>query len=793
MGGLFMTLAPRERLVAVLDREFGVPGFSATAEAEPGLLGLEVAGVGPVRFPVTPAAARKLCGIGVPARYGQGTQTLTDVSVRDTWEVPRDAVTIRWDGAFGSILDTLREDLGLAPSCSLRAEFHSMLVYEKGQFFLPHQDSEKDDAMVGTLVVTLPSKYTGGDLVIEKNGTKVECRGSASKLALAAFYADCRHEVRSVKTGNRITLTFNLLLDGAVQQPSAAAGAVGDVARQLREHFTTPVAVQYSRAPAVPPDRLVYLLDHEYTERSLSWDRLKGGDAARAGLLRAAADQGDCRVMLALTEIQEMWDAYPSNEGGGWDNHWRDEDDEEDGDEGADDDYELSDLIESSTRLVRWTDPDTGKTEKITLDVDDTELCAGTANDMLTPYEQEYEGYMGNYGNTLDRWYRRAALVLFPADREFANRAEASPDWAMTQIGKRARSGDLVGARTDAADLAPFWAASVGQNPQPGSLEKTLRTAYVLDDAATASLLLAPFRAENLTAPVAVPLARLAQRYGAEWTGELLRGWFGDGRRHYLGYGGEHLTWYSSLPELCTALHTAGDSADAAARTLADLSWQRLLTEAGALSVQSAPSRREAGLAGLGQPLAAVLAAAECCQMSDVRGEIVCRLGELGDEATAWLLSALRAATALPDEARPNGTLPDKGVPGGGFEAVAADCGGRLRKRLARPVRAAADWSIIAPDDCACALCEVLTSFLTNPKRRVHEWPLKEQSRRHVHSRIDQFELPVSHDTRRQGRPYTLMLAKQEKLFAGERAARARDEADLLWLESVWPSAAERQ
>src|SRR4051794_41821576 len=29
-----------------------------------------------------------------------------------------------------------------------------MLVYGKGQFFLPHQDSEKDDAMVGTLVVS---------------------------------------------------------------------------------------------------------------------------------------------------------------------------------------------------------------------------------------------------------------------------------------------------------------------------------------------------------------------------------------------------------------------------------------------------------------------------------------------------------------------------------------------------------------------------------------------------------------------------------------------------------------
>jgi hypothetical protein len=62
-----------------------------------------------------------------------------------------------------------------------------------------------------------------------------------------------------------------------------------------------------------------------------------------------------------------------------------------------------------------------------------------------------------------------------------------------------------------------------------------------------------------------------------------------------------------------------------------------------------------------------------------------------------------------------------------------------------------------------------------------------------VHSRIDQFELPVSHETRRQGRPYTLVLTKKEQLFAGERAARAQDEVDLLWLSTVWPSAAGRQ
>ena len=31
----------------------------------------------------------------------------------------------------------------------------------------------------------------------------------------------------------------------------------------------------------------------------------------------------------------------------------------------------------------------------------DAEVCASTENGDLTPYSQEYEGYMGNYDNTL--------------------------------------------------------------------------------------------------------------------------------------------------------------------------------------------------------------------------------------------------------------------------------------------------------------------------------------------------------------------------------------------------------
>jgi len=88
----------------------------------------------------------------------------------------------------------------------------------------------------------------------------------------------------------------------------------------------------------------------------------------------------------------------------------------------------------------------------------------------------------------------------------------------------------------------------------------------------------------------------------------------------------------------------------------------------------------------------------------------------------------------------------------------------------------------LAAGGCACELCRTLRTFLDDTSRRTLEWPLAKERRRHVHARIDAAELPVTHVTRRQGRPYTLVLNKTEALFAGEQLARKRDEADLEWL-----------
>jgi hypothetical protein len=48
-----------------------------------------------------------------------------------------------------------------------------------------------------------------------------------------------------------------------------------------------------------------------------------------------------------------------------------------------------------------------------------------------------------------------------------------------------------------------------------------------------------------------------------------------------------------------------------------------------------------------------------------------------------------------------------------------------------------------------------------------------------VHRALDAHELPVQHETRRTGRPYTLVLTKTDALFVQERRSRALDQRNL--------------
>ena len=88
--------------------------------------------------------------------------------------------------------------------------------------------------MFGSLVVVLPTPHEGGALVLREDGREWTFDyaaeiANATKIAYVAFFGDIEHEVLTVKSGYRVTLTYNLYSDVArtpsSSTPSEAASA----------------------------------------------------------------------------------------------------------------------------------------------------------------------------------------------------------------------------------------------------------------------------------------------------------------------------------------------------------------------------------------------------------------------------------------------------------------------------------------------------------------------------------------------------------------------------------------
>ena len=86
----------------------------------------------------------------------------------------------------------------------------------EGAFFKPHQDTPRANDMFGTLVVVFPAPHEGGALVLRHDGKEWTfdanelLGGRADAIAYVAFFSDVEHEVLPVRSGNRVTLTYNL-------------------------------------------------------------------------------------------------------------------------------------------------------------------------------------------------------------------------------------------------------------------------------------------------------------------------------------------------------------------------------------------------------------------------------------------------------------------------------------------------------------------------------------------------------------------------------------------------------
>ena len=358
------------------------------------------------------------------------------------------------------------------PSGRLDARLYKLLVYETGGFFSPHRDTEKADGMIATLSISLPTMGDGGELIVrhrDREFTVDMNAGEPSELAFAAFYADCTHEIRPVVEGHRLSLVFNLCARaGDSDTPREAP----DYTKQVDEIAKRLVAWRHGEHAA---DKLVWLLEHEYSEAGLSFDALKNADAALAKTLARAAERADCELCAAIVHIEEHGDAtYDGAYLHGWDTNGI----------GAEE-MEIGELYDSRHWLDGWTGQDGSRPPFGEIELLPEELLPRGALDDAEPDEQRLHEASGNEGVSLERAYRRAALVLWPRSKTLAIVATGGIDgavaWVATELDRNngvadERIGQLM------SGLIDVWPSGGRDRSEPDGRARMLRLLSAIGD-----------------------------------------------------------------------------------------------------------------------------------------------------------------------------------------------------------------------------------------------------------------------------------------------------------------------
>ena len=757
-------------LVTLLDSLGESSEFAAYGSLAPVLPGLEMEGVGTVGMPVSVADARQLIAQAAQAPYGRGEETIVDTDVRRVWQLEPSHFTLRnaqWQDHMSAIVDAVKQQLGIDDT--VRAELYKLLVYEQGSFFAPHRDTEKIPGMFATLVVSLPSRHEGGRLIVRHDGQtrEIDFAGPDAefKTKYAAFYADCQHEIEPVTAGYRICLVYNLAVAKKKKQPSAprSSQAVDTAAQLLKEWFFQPTNVA---------DKIVIPFTHQYTEVGLSPQQLKGADRARGDVLSRAAESLGYHCYIALlTHWQSGGVDYST-----WDF----------------DDSWGSRRYRSSRRPVSAVRMDEVYDEKMSLDhwldvhgqpqpfgqihLEEGEVLGGSEG---WSYEQEVHEATGNEGATLERWYRRAVVVIWPPDRFFSILAGEGQAAALPELERMAAQAKKAVAQESCRRLAEQIIA--GWEPRQvaakGQPRYTARMLSVLERVGTAELVgrfLQEVLRKGFDGSEGAALWRLCERFGWQRFAADLRSVVAE-QTPSASYSSE----FTELPQivaLCRPLYSDPPPLTAERRAVCDGLADELVRAIERWDDDKTDRYgSEHTRGGVVEGMVAIFSAVDANERLDWFVAYV-----LEDAKHYGLRKVL-----VPDVKVIYCWLAEVPAARPAAERLMEHCTARLRALTEQAPEPPKDWRREAELKCKCEDCRELIRFLRDPSAQVGRFPLRKDRRQHLHQQIDHHRLDCTHETERKGSPQTLVCTKTQASFERKLNQYQQDRQMLAELETL--------
>ncbi len=736
--------------------------------------GLEVPGIGMVSLPLQKTQAQQLIECCRQAPYGKGTQTLVDTDVRRAWELDPEQFHLtnpKWDDLVTSLTDDIKQQLGLEKH-QLVAQLYKLLLYEQDSFFLPHRDGEKLDRMVATLVIGLPSIHEGGELIVSHHGQRHEIRfsGAASGLEIsyAAFYADCQHEVRPVRSGFRLCLTYNVTLANKRRKKGLGAPsyntAVSKISEQLRQWQAKPEA-----------KKLAIILDHQYTQDGLNMATLKGVDQSRAEVLFAAAKKADCIAHLALVTLWESGSAvddydYSYHRG----RQYYGPDEDENGD------YEMEEIFEHNLSADHWSDRRGVRVKFGEIRLDEDEIVSQPALDEGDPDQEEFEGFTGNAGMTLERWYHGAGIIIWPRRLHFSVLCSAGTAAAIVglekmvkrlrRMTKARREQQLQQCQLFATQIIQSWQSSIASAIGNPKVESPRNIFPALLAELDAPLLMHQFLTQAMPFDGSVQLdksfIKLCSQHGWLCFEEDLMAVIKNSVPQTIlrnagllqllcnncGHDTDRLALCTRLSERMVTVLQAFDSRP---------------QQPGYYRQSREPDRSEL-LSRLIDAMLEIRAITPLQHLID--HSLTC--SNSYDLTEAHIAAIMRLESLLVRLPTTNPAI----------ENWLNTCQKQLEMSTAEAPRKPADYRRNGKLSCHCADCNILGKFLLDPERQQARFALAQARRRHLHQIIEKNHCDLTHVTERKGRPYTLVCTKTIASYDNKRQLYERDLQHLSWL-----------
>lgn len=730
-----------DEILAALESIESPGSFSTEKSTKADNFEVKVNKFGALEFPINEHQINALIALAKPAQFGWKDQTILDEEVRKVWEISKSKVRVGkklWDKQFTPLLDEIKNELGLPKKSKLIAELHNLLIYEPGCFFKPHQDSEKVDRMVATLVIILPTAHEGGELIIDHRGIKKTYAFKPSKIAklnCIAFYADCYHEVKEVTSGYRVSLTFNLILEKYKGQLEALyeRDTSTRLGQALKQYFY-PKTIDAHRTT---PLKMVYLLDHQYTQSGLSWDALKNVDRVRVDALLKHADDLNLDAHLALADMKETWECefdyqeyrYRKK------NRFYEKEDEE---------PIPSYIIVTETQLKFWLNREGKHIDYKDFSPSSRELCWTGANDDFEPYSSEYLGWMGNYGNTLDKWYHRAAIILWRKDDSYAVLFEMDKDSFIKEIFLLMHAGERLKLQEMLRHVAPYWRTYAKNHKDATSILEVMRLALFLNDAAISKDLLTVYEMSLFHIETLPLWADLINRYDNPWCIDVLESIAQKEKSHVFPE-------FSKLID--AALHHMNNHE--LIGWLLTHQFKALKTlhkndSHNRFNLKRNATRRVNEMTDF---ILAVIQSGDKDQHTNA-------LDYLMDNRVLYaplLLVELLAICIA--------QVPTSNRSSWGYDKLFAYLSEAITDEQQLGLRSKEDWSIKEKSKCSCGECKVLNHFLNQNDEQQKIWPLTQDMRFHIESEVKALDIPVSCRTEHTGRPYKLILTKTAGLY----------------------------